>query len=65
MPGTIRPCCWGALIALPLFLILVTLGGYKIIKRSFAPVRAISEAARAIGETGDLVPADPPGRQPG
>ena len=44
----------GALIALPLFLILVTLGGYKIIKRSFAPVRAISEAARAIGETGDL-----------
>ena len=44
----------GALIALPLFLLLVTLGGYKIIKRSFAPVRAISEAARAIGETGDL-----------
>ncbi len=44
----------GALIALPLFLVLVTLGGYKIIKRSFAPVQAISEAARAIGETGDL-----------
>lgn len=44
----------GAMIALPLFLILVTLGGYKIIKRSFAPVQAISEAARAIGETGDL-----------
>lgn len=44
----------GALIALPLFLLLVTLGGYKIIKRSFAPVRAISEAARAIGKTGDL-----------
>ena len=51
MPGTML---LGALIALPLFLILVTLGGYKIIKRSFAPVRAISEAARAIGETGDL-----------
>lgn len=44
----------GALIALPLFLVLVTLGGYRIIKRSFAPVQAISEAARAIGETGDL-----------
>lgn len=43
-----------ALIALPLFLVLVTLGGYKIIKRSFAPVQAISQAARAIGETGDL-----------
>ncbi|WP_296400901.1 cell wall metabolism sensor histidine kinase WalK [Acidaminococcus timonensis] len=43
-----------ALIVLPLFLILVTLGGYLIIKRSFAPVKAISQAARAIGETGDL-----------
>lgn len=43
-----------ALITLPLFLLLVTLGGYKIIKRSFAPVQAISQAARAIGETGDL-----------
>lgn len=43
-----------SLIALPLFLLLVTLGGYKIIKRSFAPVQAISQAARAIGETGDL-----------
>lgn len=43
-----------ALLALPLFLLLVTVGGYKIIKHSFAPVQTMSNAARAIGETGDL-----------
>lgn len=43
-----------ALISLPLFLLLIALGGYRIIRHSFAPVQAISEAARAIGETGDL-----------
>ena len=43
-----------ALIGLPLFLILVAVGGYKIIRHSFAPVKAISQAAKAIGETGDL-----------
>lgn len=43
-----------ALLILPLFLLLVTVGGYKIIKHSFAPVQTMSNAARAIGETGDL-----------
>lgn len=43
-----------ALIGLPLFLGLVAAGGYKIIRHSFAPVQAISQAAKAIGETGDL-----------
>lgn len=43
-----------SLIGLPLFLVLVAAGGYKIIRHSFAPVKAISQAAKAIGETGDL-----------
>lgn len=45
---------FSALLLLPLFVILVAAGGYKIIKHSFAPVQAMSKAARAIGETGDL-----------
>ena len=43
-----------ALIGFPLLLILIAAGGYKIIRHSFAPVQAISQAAKAIGETGDL-----------
>ena len=43
-----------SLVGLPLFLVLVAAGGYKIIRHSFAPVKAISQAAKAIGETGDL-----------
>lgn len=35
-------------------LILVIVGGYRIVRRSFAPVASMSKAARAIGETGDL-----------
>ena len=42
------------LVFFPLFLILVIVGGYRIVRRSFAPVASMSKAARAIGETGDL-----------
>ena len=41
------------LVFFPLFLILVIVGGYRIVRRSFAPVASMSKAARAIGETGD------------
>jgi signal transduction histidine kinase len=42
------------LLVLPVFVILVSLGGYRIIRHSFAPVASMSQAARTIGETGDL-----------
>ena len=42
------------LVFFPLFLIIVIVGGYRIFRRSFAPVASMSKAARAIGETGDL-----------
>jgi signal transduction histidine kinase len=41
-------------LILPFFVLLVSLGGYRIIRRSFAPIASMSNAARAIGETGDL-----------
>jgi signal transduction histidine kinase/cbb3-type cytochrome oxidase subunit 3 len=44
----------GLLLGLPLFIIIAALGGYKIIKRGFQPVRTISATAQEIGETNDL-----------
>ncbi len=42
------------LLILPVFAILVAAGGYRIIRRGFAPVASMSSTARSIGETGDL-----------
>jgi len=44
----------GLLLGLPIFIIVAALGGYKIIKHGFQPVRAISATAQDIGETNDL-----------
>ena len=44
----------GLVVAMPFFILLAALGGYKIIKRGFQPVKTISATASAIGETGDL-----------
>jgi signal transduction histidine kinase len=44
----------GLFFGLPFFIIIAALGGYRIIKRGFAPVRAISATAQSIGETSDL-----------
>ncbi len=44
----------GILVALPVFILLAAVGGYLLIKKGFAPVRAISAAARDIGRTKDL-----------
>ncbi len=43
-----------AFIALPLFLVLTALGGYRIVRRAFHPLEAINAAAAAIGEAKDL-----------
>jgi signal transduction histidine kinase len=44
----------GFIILLPLFVLLVAAGGYRIIRHAFAPVASMSQTARDIGETGDL-----------
>ena len=44
----------GLLFGLPIFIIIAALGGYKIIKKGFKPVRTISATAQDIGETNDL-----------
>ncbi len=44
----------GLLFALPLFLLLTTLGGYRIIKHAFRPVESISRTVRSIGNERDL-----------
>lgn len=43
-----------ALIALPLLIILATVGGYLIAMRSLRPIQKISETAEEIGSSGDL-----------
>ncbi len=43
-----------ALISLPVFLILATLGGYRIIRRSFLPLDKITATADAINQAHDL-----------
>lgn len=40
-------------IALPLVMIVVTSGGYWILKRAFRPVQAMTETAKTITENGD------------
>lgn len=42
------------LIMLPLFMLIAAIGGYKIIKRGFKPVKQISATVKAIGTTADL-----------
>ncbi len=49
-----RRYLWGLLLALPVFIILAALGGYRIIKKAFQPVKQISTAANDIGTTKDL-----------
>ncbi len=43
-----------SLIITPLFLLLAVLGGYFLVRRMLKPIQNISEAARSIGQDGDL-----------
>lgn len=43
-----------AMLLLPLFVILIALGGYYIIYRAFVPVEKMRETAREIAESNDL-----------
>lgn len=43
-----------AAVALPVFLLLAALGGYRIVRRAFRPLDAINATASAISEAKDL-----------
>lgn len=42
------------LLAMPIFIVLASIGGYKIVKRAFQPVASISATAKEISATSDL-----------
>ncbi len=43
-----------SLIILPLLVLVASLGGYLIVRRTFRPIKEISETARQIGQENDL-----------
>ena len=51
---TARNLMWVALLTLPLFLVLVALGGYLILRGAFRPLDKINATAKAINEAKDL-----------